>query len=177
MKEYSVRLYLLCRRMSAWALLLVVLLPQVSCRRAAEQARRDIRVEAVERRGLTGVEVAVRVKNDTGRKLLLKAASLEVFYAGDRVLEIDLRKGIEVPRRTTGSFSTLWRMIGSDPLASSVLSKKIAQDDISQIGISFTLQGRSGMIPVKISQEMMPLSEFLNIFEVSLVDVKNYLKE
>ena len=45
------------------------------------------------------------------------------------------------------------------------------------VGISFAVEGRGGPARVKISREMMPLSEFLNIFGLSLQDVKNYLDE
>ena len=45
------------------------------------------------------------------------------------------------------------------------------------IGVSFAIEGRGGPARVKISREMMPLSEFLNIFGLSLQDVKNYLDE
>ena len=57
------------------------------------------------------------------------------------------------------------------------MTKKIREDDISKIGVSFAIEGRGGPAHVKISREMMPLSEFLNIFGLSLNDVKNYLEE
>ena len=57
------------------------------------------------------------------------------------------------------------------------MTKKIREDDISKIGVSFAIEGRGGPARIKISREMMPLSEFLNIFGLSLNDVKNYLEE
>ena len=39
------------------------------------------------------------------------------------------------------------------------------------------VEGRGGPASVKNSEEMVPLSEFLNIFGLSLQDVKNYLDE
>lgn len=52
-------------------LLTAMVLPMVSCRRAVEKARRNIRLEAVEkveRKGMGGAEAVVRVKNGTGYK-------------------------------------------------------------------------------------------------------------
>lgn len=163
-----------------YMLLFASVLSLGSCRRAIEKAQRNIRIEAVEkaeRQGLSGAEIVLRVRNDTGYKLKLKKASLEVYYAEGLVTKVALRKEVEVPRRTTGSVTTLWRIRTSDPMALHVTTKKIREDDISKIGVSFAVEGRGGPAPVKISQQMMPLSEFLNIFGLSLDDVKNYLEE
>ena len=155
-------------------LLTAMVLPMVSCRRAVEKARRNIRLEAVEkveRKGMGGAEAVVRVKNGTGYKLVLERAKVDLFYAGSRVMSIILHGRVEVPRRTTGSFTSLWRVRTTDPV------KKIREDDISQVAVSFAVEGRGGPASVKNSEEMVPLSEFLNIFGLSLQDVKNYLDE
>jgi len=167
-------------RMLFCILLLGVVLPLGSCRRMAEKAQRNIRLEAVEkarRQGLSGAEIVLRVKNGTGHKLKLEKASLTVYYAGGVVTKVALREPAEAPRRATASVTTLWRIRTSDPMALHVMTKKIREDDISKIGISFAVEGRGGPARVKISREMMPLSEFLNIFGLSLNDVKNYLEE
>lgn len=167
-------------RLLLYMLLSAVVLPMTSCRRAVEKARRNIRIEAVEkveRQGLSGAEVVVRVMNNTGYKLVLERAKLNVFYAGNLVTSILLRGPVEVPRRTTGSFSSLWKMRTPDPMALYVLKKKLQQGAVAQISVSFSVGGRGGPSPVKISEEMMPLSEFLNTFGLSLQDVKNYLEE
>ena len=75
------------QRYSVYVLLLAVAVSLSSCRRAVEKARRNIRfegIERVERQGLTGAEVVVRVMNDTGYKLVLDAAEMGVYYAGGR---------------------------------------------------------------------------------------------
>ena len=161
-------------------LLTAMVLPMVSCRRAVEKARRNIRLEAVEkveRKGMGGAEAVVRVKNGTGYKLVLERAKVDLFYAGSRVMSITLHGRVEVPRRTTGSFTSLWRVRTTDPMAYYVMVKKILADDISQVAVSFAVEGRGGPASVKNSEEMVPLSEFLNIFGLSLQDVKNYLDE
>ena len=167
------------RKYLLYALLFAVALSAGSCRRAVEKAQRNIRfegIEKVERQGLTGAEVVVRVMNDTGYKLVLDAAQVDIYYGGGRVATVVLREAVEVPRRTTDSFRTLWRLKISDPLALYMLAKKVQSGDLSQVGVSYAVEGRGGPAPVKISRERMPLSDFLNIFGLTIQDVKTYLK-
>ena len=114
--------------------------------------------------------------NNTGYKLQLETAEIDVYYADGRVGTVVLREPVEVPRRTTGSFRTLWRVKISDPLALYVLLRKVEAGDLSQVGIAYALEGRGGPAPVKISRDRMPLSDFLNTFGLTLQDVKNKLK-
>lgn len=93
-------------RMLFCILLLGVVLPLGSCRRMAEKAQRNIRLEAVEkarRQGLSGAEIVLRIKNGTGHKLKLEKASLTVYYAGGVVTKVALREPAEAPRRATAS--------------------------------------------------------------------------
>ena len=126
------------QRYSVYVLLLAVAVSLSSCRRAVEKARRNIRfegIERVERQGLTGAEVVVRVMNDTGYKLVLDAAEMGVYYAGGRVGTIVLREAVEVPRRTTDSFRTLWQLKISDPLALYVLARKVKWRSVAGRGV------------------------------------------
>ena len=138
------------QRYSVYVLLLAVAVSLSSCRRAVEKARRNIRfegIERVERQGLTG-----------------------------RVGTVVLREAVEVPRRTTDSFRTLWQLKISDPLALYVLARKVKSGDLSQVEVSYAVEGRGGPAPVKISRERMPLSDFLNTFGLTIEDVKKQLK-
>ena len=167
------------QRYSVYVLLLAVAVSLSSCRRAVEKARRNIRfegIERVERQGLTGAEVVVRVMNDTGYKLVLDAAEMGVYYAGGRVGTVVLREAVEVPRRTTDSFRTLWQLKISDPLALYVLARKVKSGDMSQVDVSYPVEWRGCMASVKISRERMPLSDFLNTFGLTIEDVKKQLK-
>ena len=167
------------RKFLLYLLLLAVAASAASCRKAVEKAQRNIRfegIEKIERQGLTGAEIVVRVMNNTGYKLQLETAEIDVYYADGRVGTGVLREPVEVPRRTTGSFRTLWRVKISDPLALYVLLRKVEAGDLSQVGIAYALEGRGGPAPVKISRDRMPLSDFLNTFGLTLQDVKNKLK-
>ena len=92
------------RKFLLYLLLLAVAASAASCRKAVEKAQRNIRfegIEKIERQGLTGAEIVVRVMNNTGYKLQLETAEIDVYYADGRVGTVVLREPVEVPRRTT----------------------------------------------------------------------------
>lgn len=168
------------KRILIYMMLVAAVLPMSSCRRAAEKARRNIRIEAVEsveRRGQGGFEIVLRVMNNTGYKLELESAAFEILYAAKRVGSVTLRESVEVPKRTTQSVATQWQLRISDPLALYIMARKINAGDISQVSISLDVKGRGGPAQVNISRERVPLSEFLSTFGLTLNDIKTYLKE
>lgn len=76
------------RKFLLYLLLLAVAASAASCRKAVEKAQRNIRfegIEKIERQGLTGAEIVVRVMNNTGYKLQLETAEIDVYYADGRV--------------------------------------------------------------------------------------------
>ena len=82
------------KRLLLIIMLLAAVLPMTSCRRAVEKARSKIRLEAIEkvqRQGLTGAEVTVRIQNGTGYKLQLDAAQADIYYSGSRIGTATLR--------------------------------------------------------------------------------------
>lgn len=169
------------RRFGAGILLLLVLcVGMTSCRRTVEKAREKIRIEEIERvelHGLAGLDVVLRVRNDTGYKLSVEHASLDIFYGTARVAGVVLREPVEVQRRTTESVATQWRLRISDPLAAYALVGRIRRDDLSAVAVSFAVEGRGGPAPVNISRERMPLSEFLNTFDLDSKQLKTYFQE
>ncbi|MEG1612158.1 MAG: hypothetical protein RRZ83_04060 [Alistipes sp.] len=159
-------------------LLAVSLLP--SCRRAVEKARQNIRIEAVEkveRHALSGIDLTLRVHNGTGYKLVLNNALLTLWLDGSRVGDVILREEVAIERHTTQSAITRWKFKIDNPLALYVLVRRIHANDFSQIEVSYAVNGRGGPAPIKISSEMIPLSDFLHIFGVRIEDIKTYLSE
>ena len=87
------------RKFLLYLLLLAVAVSAASCRKAVEKAQRNIRfegIEKIERQGLTGAEIVVRVMNNTGYKLQLETAEIDVYYADGRVGTVVLREPVEV---------------------------------------------------------------------------------
>ena len=117
----------------------------------------------------------LRVRNDSERTLVLRHARIGVSYGGAPVCELELRDPVRVPRRTTGSVTTLWRVRADDPMALYVLERRIREGDLERIGIRYDLRGRGGAVSVNISGKMTSLSDFLNTFGLSADDLKNYL--
>ena len=157
-------------RSLCWLLVFVVLLSATSCRRAIEKTARKIRVEAVEQ------VVTLRVANGSGYKLSLDTVRVDLFCAGSRVGRMVLREQVEVAKRQTASVPTRWQMKIYDPLALYAMIRKIARGDYSNITVSYLVSGRGGPIPINISQEMVLLSDFLNIFGLKTEDIKSLLK-
>lgn len=160
-------------------MILAVALSAGSCRRAVEKAADKVRflgVEKVERQGLTGAEVVVRIDNGSGYNLTLSSAEIGIYYGNSRVGTVVLRDPVTVPRRTLQSFATRWRLQISDPLALYLLARKARAGEFGQVFVSCAVEGRGGPAPVKFSREKMPLSDFLNTFGLSIQDVENYLK-
>ena len=86
------------RKFLLYLLLLAVAASAASCRKAVEKAQRNIRfegIEKIERQGLTGAEIVVRVMNNTGYKLQLETAEIDVYYADGRVGTVVLREPVE----------------------------------------------------------------------------------
>ena len=103
------------QRYSVYVLLLAVAVSLSSCRRAVEKARRNIRfegIERVERQGLTGAEVVVRVMNDTGYKLVLDAVGRSVAGRGvvcrGRARRPGSRENFARTDAVVGFFEYLW---------------------------------------------------------------------
>lgn len=160
-------------------LLIALTFSTVSCRRAAENAARKIRIEAVEEfklRGLTGAEMVLRVVNDTRHKLVLNQAEFSLYYNRSRAATVRLHESVEVGKRTTERVATRWKLKTDDPLAMLLIAREIHANDPSQIYVSYAIDGRGGPARVNIAREMVPLSEFLNIFGITLQDVQQYVR-
>ncbi len=151
-----------------------------SCRRAAEKAREQIRieaVEAVEMRGFAGLDLVLRVRNDTGYKLKMEKVSFDLFLASKRVVGAALSEPVVIGRRSVGSHAMRWRVRVSDPFALHALLRRLGDNDLSEVAVSFAVKGRGGPKAINISRERVPLSEFLNTFGIDLHDLKNNFEQ
>lgn len=160
-------------------LLLAVVLMTGGCRRAVERSARKVRfegIERVERQGLTGAGIVVRIDNGSAHRLTLASAELDVYQGDACVATVILADPVEIEPRTVASVTTNWRLKISDPLALLVLYGRVKAGQFDQIAVSLRVEGRGGPAPVNFSREKMPLSDFLNIFGLSIQDVQNYLK-
>ncbi len=65
-------------------------------------------------------------------------------------LSARMRQGEDIPLSDTARIA----------LALYVLARKVKSGDLSQVEVSYAVEGRGGPAPVKISRERMPLSDF-----------------
>ena len=168
------------QRYSVYVLLLAVAVSLSSCRRAVEKARRNIRfegIERVERQGLTGAEGVERlVVLDPRTKLyMLLLFNVIMFSSATESMAVILKTLLAALAflilLNAGKTKIAWIY-----LALYVLARKVKSGDLSQVEVSYAVEGRGGPAPVKISRERMPLSDFLNTFGLTIEDVKKQLK-
>lgn len=162
--------------------LLVVLLAAVcvlaGCSR--ESYADKIAVEGigqVRQQGLSGLVVRLDVRNDTGHRLKLREASFEFHYVQEWVASLSLREELRVPPHFRGELPSAWRVRASAPGALRALKRKIAAGETGKIFVTAHVRGKGGPMGFKFSREMMPLSEFFNIFGIDIEDLKPYLEE
>lgn len=166
------------RRTLYLLLLTTLLLTGGGCRRMAQRAAQKIHIEGIEQlrpQGLSAAEVVFRVTNGTGYKLQLNDAQFDVYYKGAPFLTIRLAERVEVPKRTTASIPTRWRIRIADPLTLLLVGRDWMQREVSQLTVDYTLEGRGGPVPVKRQRKGVPLSEFLRTFGVSLDAINSFI--
>lgn len=149
-----------------------------SCQRTAEEAIQKIRIEAVEDfrlSGLTNAEMVLRIANDTRHKIKLDEAELTILYKERPTIALQLQEGIKINKRTTESIATRWKLKG-EALPMMLVMRTIRNDDPSQIQVSFRIGGHSGLVGFDISQEKMPLSDFLPTFGLTWQEFKNRIQ-
>ena len=159
-------------------LLLALVLPMSACRKAAQKAASKIRLEAVERvtpKGFTAVEAVLRVANGTSYKLALEQATIRIHYRQSDVLVLTLHEAVGLGKKRTESLTTRWKVQIADPLALLLLARDVKSGDPSQIAVSARIEGRGGPARVNLDRQMVPLSEFLRTFDLSMEDLNNYL--
>jgi len=167
------------KKLLLFLLMFAATLPLGSCRRAVEKAAKKIRVEAVEkveRQGLSGVRVTVRIANGTVHRLVLKSAAVDICYGTAPAASLVLKDQVAIDGNATQSVTTDWQVKISDLLVFYALTRKVIADDISQVFVTVAADGRGGPVPMNIARERIPLSEILDNFGLSLQDVKNYLR-
>ncbi len=149
-----------------------------SCRRKTEEAIQKIRIEAVEEfrlRGLTNAEMVLRIANGTRHKIKLNDVELTLHYKESPAITLRLQEGIEINKRTTESIATRWKL-KAEALTMMLVARDIRNDDPSQIRVSFRIGGHTGLVGFDISQEKMPLTDFLPTFGLTWQEFQNRIQ-
>lgn len=132
-------------------------------------------VEAVERHGTAGFDLRIRVDNRSPRDLQLQRGETVLYYDGAEACRMTLVGTPTAPRRTQSRVLLRWRLRVSSPAAWYACEKRLREGDDRLISISFDARIAAGARSKNISCGIMPLSEFLPIFGLTIRDLQQYL--
>ena len=140
-----------------------------SCRQTAERVVQKIRfegVESVHMESLSTVVIDFAIENGTAHKLRAEHGVVKLCYNGSEVASLRLQEPVEVERRTHGVVPTRWTIDVRNPLAMLLVATRVAQERYDELTVDLSVEGSGGPMPVNISREKVPLSNFLNIFGI-----------
>ncbi|MBQ1939605.1 MAG: hypothetical protein II362_05290 [Alistipes sp.] len=167
--------------MKKYLLLLMALCVAVtlsSCRKTMEKMREKVEfigVEDVRLVGLTSLEIDFSARNDTAYNLVVKEATITLLNTSTELGALHLSEPVTVKSRTTGTFTSRWRIEIGNPLQLLSLASKLRNNDLSGLFVSIDVDGRGGPVPVNISRERVPLSEILSKFGADISDLSKLM--
>lgn len=171
------------RRLLLLPLLLLSLCTLCSCGRRMQRRIRIEGVESVERHGWSGVDVTLRVSNDSRRDLTLDSCTVHLFSVGTLPAEplflgsFELRGGAGVARRTAGSVRLRMKIRTESPAAAQALWRRFSAGETGGVLVSTDALVRAGTHKRRISTGLLPLSSILNTFGVSEEDFSDCFNE
>lgn len=151
-----------------------------SCSGTVQKMRRKVKLEGIEDvrpTSLSSVRIDFRIMNQTAYNLHLKDAVAHLYYRDNCIGTMRLKERVEVPKRTASElFTTDWAVEIGNPLSLLPILGKVRSGDLSELWVDLELEGRGGPVPVNLSREKMPLSDFLRTFGVDTDNMMNFLK-
>ncbi len=142
--------------------------------RQAEKMREKIRFEGIEEitpHGLSGIDAVVSVANETRHKITLEEAELTLNYSRNKVLMLQLRDVVELPKRFEGQLEITTRMKVYDPLSAIVVLNRLRSQNFDQMNVTIDAKVKVGPVRKNIFVADMELQKFLSKFALSTEDV------
>lgn len=159
------------------SLLMAVLLSLGSCSNTMQKMRRKVKFEGIESvtpTSLSTIQIEVRIKNQTAYNLYLQDAVAHLYYRDREIGSLRLQEQVKIPRRTESEvFRSNWLVDVGNPLSLLPILGKVRQGDWSELWVDLEMEGRGGPVPVNLSREKMPLSDFLRTFGVDAESLTN----
>lgn len=152
-----------------------LLLGSCSAERQAEKLREKIRFEGIEQitpHGLSGVDVVVSVANETHHKITLEDAELTLSYNRNKVLMLQLRNAVELPKRFEGTLSASTRMKVYDPLSAMFVLGRLSNKALDDMSVTIDAKVKVGPVRKNIFVADMELQKFLSKFALSTEEVE-----
>ncbi|MBR2501730.1 MAG: hypothetical protein IKB68_04575 [Rikenellaceae bacterium] len=151
-----------------------LLLGSCNKERQAEKLREKIRFEGVEQivpHGMSGVDVVVSVANQTRHKITLEEAELTLKYDRRKVLMLQLRDVVELPKRFEGELEISTRMKVYDPLSAIVVLNRVRNKSFDEMSVTIDAKVKVGPVRKNIFVADMDLPKFLSKFALSTEEV------
>lgn len=151
-----------------------LLLGSCNKERQAEKLREKIRFEGVEQivpHGMSGVDVVVSVANQTRHKITLEEAELTLKYVRNKVLMLQLRDVVELPKRFEGELEISTRMKVYDPLSAIVVLNRVRNKSFDEMSVTIDAKVKVGPVRKNIFVADMDLPKFLSKFALSTEEV------
>lgn len=151
-----------------------LLLGSCNKERQAEKLREKIRFEGVEQivpHGMSGVDVVVSVANQTRHKITLEKAELTLKYDRRKVLMLQLRDVVELPKRFEGELEISTRMKVYDPLSAIVVLNRVRNKSFDEMSVTIDAKVKVGPVRKNIFVADMDLPKFLSKFALSTEEV------
>ena len=139
-----------------------------------EELREEVRLEGVERgvpHGMSGVDVVVSVANQTRHKITLEEAELTLKYDRRKVLMLQLRDVVELPKRFEGELEISTRMKVYDPLSAIVVLNRVRNKSFDEMSVTIDAKVKVGPVRKNIFVADMDLPKFLSKFALSTEEV------
>lgn len=151
-----------------------------SCSKTVNKMRQKVALQGIEDVrvvSLSAVQIDFRIQNETAYNLHLKDAVAHLYYRDEVIGTMTLRDRVEVPHKTKSEvFPTMWNVDLGNPLKLLPILGKVRNGDLSELWVNLELEGRGGPVPVNLSRQKMPLSDFLRTFGVDATNFTNFLK-
>ena len=152
-----------------------LLLGSCNKERQAEKLREKICFEGVEQivpHGMSGVDVVVSVANQTRHKITLEEAELTLKYDRRKVLMLQLRDVVELPKRFEGELEISTRMKVYDPLSAIVVLNRVRNKSFDEMSVTIDAKVKVGPVRKNIFVADMDLPKFLSKFALSTEEVE-----
>lgn len=147
-----------------------LLLGSCSEERQAAKLREKIRFEGIEQitpHGMSGVEVEVSVANDTRHNITLEEAQLTLSYNRSKVLMLQLRDEVMLPKRFDGTLKISTRMKVHDPLSAMFVLSRLGSGRLDDMSVTIDAKVKAGPVRKNIFVADMELQKFLSNFAIS----------
>ena len=147
-----------------------LLLGSCNTERQAAKLREKIRFEGIEQitpHGMSGVDVEVSVKNDTRHNITLEEGQLTLSYNRSKVLMLQLRNEVTLPKRFEGTLKISTRMKVHDPLSAMLVLNRLGSGRLNDMSVTLDAKVKAGPVRKNIFVADMELQKFLSNFAIS----------